>query len=101
MVCGRQGVEAVPIDEKGRDLHGEEDPLGRPGKEKHLDKLARGIRAEDADGEPDGHPGETAEDHGEQEEKLRVPFHISQKGRALAFSCPGFGKHQEKPSPHG
>ena len=69
------GVDAVPgvvVDRDRGELDQEEDPLHGPAEDEVMNERAGGLGMREADGKPDAHAGDGAEDAGEDEEEFRV-----------------------------
>ena len=74
-------VDAVPgvvVDRDGGQLDQEEDPLHGPAEDKVVNQRAGGLGMGEADGKPDAHAGDGAEDAGKDEEELGVAGQLFQ-----------------------
>ena len=98
------GVDLVPgvvVDGGRGQLDHEEDPLDGPAEDEVVNQRAGGLRVREADGKPDAHAGDGAEDAGKDEEELRVADQLFQPvGAALAQSL-AFGQRQVEAAAHG
>ena len=82
------GIDAVPcvvVDGDGGELDEEEDPLDGPAKDEVVNEGAGGFGMCEADGEPDAHAGDGAEDSGEDEEEFGVAGKLLEPGIARSF----------------
>ncbi len=97
------GVDAVPrvvVDDGGRELDQEEDPLDGPAEDEVVNQRAGGLRVGESDGEPDAHAGDCAEDAGEDEEELRVADKFLEPVGAAFAQGLALGQRQIKPAAH-
>ena len=76
----------VVVDRDGGQLDDEEDPLHGPAEDEVMNQRAGGLRVRQADGEPDAHAADRAEDAGEDQEELGVAGQLLEpRGAQLAL----------------
>ena len=83
------GVDLAPggvVDRNGGQFDDKEDPLHGPAEDEVMNERAGGFGMSEADGEPDAHAADGAEDGGEDEEELGVTVQLMKPvGAELAF----------------
>ncbi|BBO79141.1 hypothetical protein DSCW_65580 [Desulfosarcina widdelii] len=77
---GLHFTEGVKVDEKGDDFAYEKDPFRSPTEDEDVDQYGGGGGRQKGDRKPDPHPGEPAENHGQQQKKLGVLAGVVQDG---------------------
>ena len=77
------GIDAIPgvvVDGDGGEFDQEEDPLHGPAEDEVVNQRAGGLGMREADGEPDAHAGDGAEDSREDEEEFGVAGKLFEPG---------------------
>jgi len=95
----RQSPPVIVEDEGRDDLGDEEDVFGGPGEDERADQDLRGQRRSQPDRPPDSHARDRAEDDGQEDEELGMPFQV---GQVIAVPGPIGVRRldgQEQPAP--
>ena len=95
-----QLVPSVQVEQRGRDLQEEEDPLDGPAPHVGMNQVACGRGTDQPDREPDAHPADGAENHCDQHKEPGVLLEPAEQCGVVLAPGPVLRDHQKQPATH-